>query len=242
VGAVRVILAARPAGSGGPWPLLAVLVGLGTVVVLAAVTAGRRADSAFPRFVAAHGYDAVVYANGPLPLARLPGVARTVPIQARGHRRGPARDGGAGHPARPAAGPRRPRHAGGDGARGHGRGGHRAVRDGRVRCQPRPPGRLAGTLRRPVPGVHQRVRARGTRPGQAARRARARARDRPGHARDDPGDHRQQGQHPGGHRDARPGRGAAVGGGRAAARGERRDSGRRRHDARSRRASAARSW
>ena len=82
MGAVRVILAARARRFWRAWLLLAVLVGLGTTVVLAAVTAGRRADSAFPRFVAAHGYDAVVYANGPLPLARLPGVARTVPIQA----------------------------------------------------------------------------------------------------------------------------------------------------------------
>jgi FtsX-like permease family len=82
VGAVRVILAARARRFWRAWLLLAVLVGLGTAVVLAAVTAGRRADSAFPRFVAAHGYDAVVYADGPLPLARLPGVARTVPIQA----------------------------------------------------------------------------------------------------------------------------------------------------------------
>jgi ABC-type lipoprotein release transport system permease subunit len=75
-------MAARARRFWRAWLLLAVLVALGTAVVLAAVTAGRRADSAFPRFAAAHGYDAVVYANGPLPLARLPGVARTVPIQA----------------------------------------------------------------------------------------------------------------------------------------------------------------
>jgi len=82
VGAIRVILAARARRYWRAWLLLAVLVALGTGVALAAVTAGRRADSAFPRFVAAHGYDAVVYASGPLPLARLPGVARVVPIQA----------------------------------------------------------------------------------------------------------------------------------------------------------------
>jgi hypothetical protein len=80
VGAVLVILAARSRRYWRAWLLLAVLVALGTAVVLAAITAGRRADSAFPRFVAAHGYDAVVYPNGPLPLARLPGVARVVPI------------------------------------------------------------------------------------------------------------------------------------------------------------------
>jgi len=82
VGAIRVILAARARRYWRAWLLLAVLVALGTGVALAAVTAGRRADSAFPRFVAAHGYDAVVYASGPLPLARLPGVTRVVPIRA----------------------------------------------------------------------------------------------------------------------------------------------------------------
>ncbi len=44
--------------------------------MLAAAAAGRRAESAFAQFVAARGFDAVVYANQPVPkLARLPGVA-----------------------------------------------------------------------------------------------------------------------------------------------------------------------
>jgi hypothetical protein len=61
---------------------LALLVALGVGLVLAATTAGRRADSAFPRFVAAHGYDAIVYTSRPLPLATLPGVAQAVQITA----------------------------------------------------------------------------------------------------------------------------------------------------------------
>ena len=78
MGAVRVILAARGRRFWRAWLLLAVLVGLGTAVVLAAVTAGRRADTAVPAFVAAHGYDAVVYAEKPLPIASLPNVTEAV--------------------------------------------------------------------------------------------------------------------------------------------------------------------
>ena len=44
--------------------------------MLAATAAGRRTESAFPQFVAAHGFDADVYAVRPLPmLAKLPGVS-----------------------------------------------------------------------------------------------------------------------------------------------------------------------
>src|SRR5215831_11026239 len=71
VGAIRVVLAARSRHHARGWLLLALLVAIGAGVVLAAVTAGRRADSAFPRFVAAHGYDAIVYSSQPLPLERL---------------------------------------------------------------------------------------------------------------------------------------------------------------------------
>ena len=31
------------------------------------VTAGRRADAAFPRFAASHGFDAIVHSSQPLP-------------------------------------------------------------------------------------------------------------------------------------------------------------------------------
>ena len=45
-------------------------------MALAAAAAGRRTDSAFPRFVAAYGFDAGVYAMRPVPkLAKLPGVS-----------------------------------------------------------------------------------------------------------------------------------------------------------------------
>jgi hypothetical protein len=47
--------------------LLGILVALATGLVLAGVSAGRRTAAAFPRFVAAHGYDAVTYSSKPLP-------------------------------------------------------------------------------------------------------------------------------------------------------------------------------
>src|SRR6185437_7933871 len=75
VGAIAVVFAARSRRYWRSWLALAVLVAIGTGLVLAAVTAGRRADSAFPRFVASHGYDAIVYGGHPLALTRLPTVA-----------------------------------------------------------------------------------------------------------------------------------------------------------------------
>jgi hypothetical protein len=85
VRAIWVILAARSRTHWRGWLLLTLLVMVGTGVVLAAITASRRADSAFPRFVAGHGYDAIVYANGPLPLAHLPTVSSVVQIEAPFH-------------------------------------------------------------------------------------------------------------------------------------------------------------
>jgi FtsX-like permease family len=72
--AIRLILAARFRQQWRAWLLLTLLVGIGTGLVLSAVTAGRRADGAVPAFAAAHGYDAIVYAEQPLPLAKLPNV------------------------------------------------------------------------------------------------------------------------------------------------------------------------
>jgi len=58
------------------WLTIAVLISVVGGLVLAAIAAGRRTESAFPRFVAAHGFDAVVYANRPVPkIATVPGVA-----------------------------------------------------------------------------------------------------------------------------------------------------------------------
>jgi hypothetical protein len=55
---------------------IALLISLVGGLVLAATAAGRRTESAFPRFIAAHGFDALVYATQPVPkLAQLPGVA-----------------------------------------------------------------------------------------------------------------------------------------------------------------------
>ncbi len=82
MGAIAVILAARSRRHWRAWLALALLVALGTGLVLAATTAGRRADSAFPRFAAAYGYDAIAYASKPLPLDSLPEVAQAVQITA----------------------------------------------------------------------------------------------------------------------------------------------------------------
>jgi len=49
------------------WLVMAALIALVGGLVLSAAAAGRRTASAFPNFVAAHGFDAAVYANQPLP-------------------------------------------------------------------------------------------------------------------------------------------------------------------------------
>jgi hypothetical protein len=56
--------------------LLALLIALVSGLVLAAAAAGRRTESAFPRYEAAHGYDAFLYSEKPLPrVAALPDVS-----------------------------------------------------------------------------------------------------------------------------------------------------------------------
>ena len=58
------------------WVSLCLLAGLLSGLALAAVSAGHRTATAFPQFVAAHGYDALVISAAPMPaLAKLPGVA-----------------------------------------------------------------------------------------------------------------------------------------------------------------------
>jgi hypothetical protein len=63
------------------WLLLSLLVALVSGLVLAGVTAARRTATAFPRFEAAHGYDAFLYSESPIPtLASLPHVASTIQV------------------------------------------------------------------------------------------------------------------------------------------------------------------
>ena len=49
------------------WLLLCLLVALVSGLVLAGVSAGRRTATAFPRFLAAHGYDAFMLTRSPDP-------------------------------------------------------------------------------------------------------------------------------------------------------------------------------
>ncbi len=63
------------------WLALAVLVALVGGVALAAAAAGRRTESAFPRFVDRYGFDAAVYFDGPVPnLAKLPDVTSVTAV------------------------------------------------------------------------------------------------------------------------------------------------------------------
>jgi len=76
VRAVRVVLFAELRHRWRSWLALALLVALVSGVAMAATTAGRRTESAFPNFLAAHGVDAIGYGLTPLPaLATLPEVA-----------------------------------------------------------------------------------------------------------------------------------------------------------------------
>jgi len=63
------------------WLVLSLLISLVGGLVLAATVAGRRTDTAFPRFVAAYGYDAAVFTIEPAPeLGRLPDVVRVTAL------------------------------------------------------------------------------------------------------------------------------------------------------------------
>ena len=64
------------------WVLLGLLVAVASGFVLASTAAGRRTDSAFPRYVASHGYDAIVYTIKDLPeLRQDPEVAQVTPVR-----------------------------------------------------------------------------------------------------------------------------------------------------------------
>jgi hypothetical protein len=76
MGALRLLFRAEFRRWWRSWLVLATLIAVVGGVVLAAAAAGRRTDSAFPRFLAAHGFDAGVYSMGPAPkLAKLAGVS-----------------------------------------------------------------------------------------------------------------------------------------------------------------------
>ena len=82
MGAVWLVLAAKLRRHWRSWLLLSLLIAVASGFVLAATAAGRRTDSAFPRYVTSHGYDAIVYTIRPLPgLARLPEVAQVTPVR-----------------------------------------------------------------------------------------------------------------------------------------------------------------
>jgi len=63
------------------WVLLSLLIAVASGFVLASAAAGRRTDSAFPRYVASHGYDGIVYTVQPLPKLGQDVVAQVVPVQ-----------------------------------------------------------------------------------------------------------------------------------------------------------------
>ncbi len=67
------------------WLLLSLLVALVSGLVLASAATGRRTASAFPRFKAAHGYDAFLFTLTPKPkIAARPEVALATPVGAVG--------------------------------------------------------------------------------------------------------------------------------------------------------------
>jgi ABC-type lipoprotein release transport system permease subunit len=64
------------------WLILVALIALIAGLVLAAAASGRRTATAFPRFVASHGYDVYIYNQTPVAgLGRLPGVSSVTTIR-----------------------------------------------------------------------------------------------------------------------------------------------------------------
>ena len=77
MGAIRLVFHAELRRRWRSWLAIALLISVVGGLVLAAAAAGRRTENAFPRFVAAHGFDSIVYATSPVPgVAHLPGVPR----------------------------------------------------------------------------------------------------------------------------------------------------------------------
>ena len=67
MGALALVIRAQLRQRWRGWLALVLLVAVVSGVVLAAAAAGRRTDSAFPSFLAAHGFDAAVYTGEPWP-------------------------------------------------------------------------------------------------------------------------------------------------------------------------------
>jgi hypothetical protein len=81
MGAVRLVFGARWRGHWRAWLSLCLLVAVVSGLVMAAAAAGRRTDQAFPRYLARHGYDAILYTVTPRPqLRRQPKVAAAIPV------------------------------------------------------------------------------------------------------------------------------------------------------------------
>ena len=82
MGAVRLVFGAELRRRWRSWLILVVLIAVVAGLVLAAAAAGRRTATAFPRFVASHGYDVYIYNQKPVPgLGRLPGVSSVTTIE-----------------------------------------------------------------------------------------------------------------------------------------------------------------
>ena len=79
--AVRLVFGAELRRRWRSWLILVVLISVVGGLVLAAAAAGRRTATAFPRFVASHGYDVYIFNQKPVPgLNRLPGVSSVTTI------------------------------------------------------------------------------------------------------------------------------------------------------------------
>jgi hypothetical protein len=73
LGAVRLAFRAQFRDRWRSWLTIAILISVVGGVVLAAAAAGRRTESAFPRLVDAHGFDAFAFATQPIPkIGKLP--------------------------------------------------------------------------------------------------------------------------------------------------------------------------
>jgi FtsX-like permease family len=81
VGAFRLVFGAELRRRWRSWLVLVVLIAVVGGLVLAAAAAGRRTATAFPRFVASHGYDVYIFNQKPVVgLSRLPGVSSVTTI------------------------------------------------------------------------------------------------------------------------------------------------------------------